>query len=208
MKQIIILPTLLTLLLLTSCGGQKEMVKKYYLIEESETEIEAEDDTQAAIDAWCEVSEVEVYPAFSSRRIVLRDDSHQIRYFGEHEWAVRPSEVLTPIVMDYFAAHKIFTRVSDRFWEKAPDYRLNTTIFNIEVDNTGNKKDFEAHLKLRFELIDTQTDTIAVLHTADRKSNLEDRDLNLLAATISEIFHEELENFASRTKEILSKRKK
>lgn len=197
--------TLLTVFLLSACGGQKSVVKKYYMIEQPGAQIEPSKDTDEAIEAWCEVSEVELYPAFESRKIVFRDASHQIRYFGDHEWAVRPSEVLTPLINDYLSAHKIFTRVSTRFWERSADYRLNTTIFNLEVSNAERKKDFEAHLKLRFELIDTQTDTIAVWHTADRQTVLESKDLNLLAATISEMFHEELENFATKTKEVLSK---
>ncbi|MGM0376214.1 MAG: ABC-type transport auxiliary lipoprotein family protein [Bacteroidota bacterium] len=196
---------LLTAFLLSACGGQKTVVKKYYMIEQPGAEIEPSENTSAAIDAWCEVAEVELYPAFESRKIVFRDASHQIRYFGDHEWAVRPGEILTPVINDYLSAHKVFTRVSTRFWERSPDYRLNTTIFNLEVSNAERKKDFEAHLKLRFELIDTETDTIAVWHTADRRSELGEKDLNLLAATISEMFHEELEKFASKTKEVLSK---
>jgi len=200
--------TLLTVFLLSACGGQKSVVKKYYMIEQPGAKIEPSEKTGEAIDAWCEVSEVELYPAFEGRKIVFRDASHQIRYFGNHEWAVRPAKVLTPVIKDYLSAHKIFTRVSTRFWERSPDYQLNTTIFNLEVGNAEGKKDiFEAHLKLRFELIDTQTDTIAVWHTADRQSVLEDRNLNQLAATISKMFHEELENFATKTKEVLVKPK-
>ncbi|MFW5890494.1 MAG: ABC-type transport auxiliary lipoprotein family protein [Marinilabiliaceae bacterium] len=200
-----ILFTLLAVFLLSACGGQKDVVKKYYMIEVPGLDTEPSKEAKPAIDAWCEVSEVEIYPAFDNREIVFRDDSHQIRYFGNHEWAVRPAEVLTPIITDYFSAQKIFTRVSTRFWERPPDYRLNATIFNLEVSRAERKKDFEAHLKLRFELIDTRTDTVAVWHTADRKSTLEERDLNLLASTISKMFHEELESFASKTKNVLSK---
>jgi len=200
-----VLISILIVLLFSACGGQKTVVKKYYMIEQPGTKIDTSDNTPAAIDAWCEVAEVDVYPAFESRKIVFRDDSHQIRYFGDHEWAVRPTDVLTPVISDYLSAHKVFTRVSTRFWERPSDYRLNTTIFNLEVGNAERKNNFEAHLKLRFELIDAQTDTIAVWHTADRRSVLENKDLNLLAATISDMFYEELEKFTAKTKEVLSK---
>ena len=199
-----ILISFLIVFLFSACGGQKTMVKKYYMIEQPGAKIEPSGNNEAAIDAWCEVSEVELYPAFESRQIVFRDASHQIRYFGDHEWAVRPADILTPVINDFLSAKKIFTRVSTRFWEKSPDYRISTTIFNMEAGHAESKKIFEAHLKLRFELIDTQTGAIAVSHTADRKSVLKDRDLNLFAANISRMFHEELENFGSKIKETLS----
>ena len=197
---------ILTIFLLSACGGQKSVVKKYYMIEEPDASAEVDRDTTSAIKAWCEVNEVEVYPAYDTRRIVFRDDSHQIRYFGDHEWAVRPPAVLTPMIINHLSQNKIFTRVSDRFWERSPNYRVNTTIFKIEVGHGERKRDFDAHLKLRFELLETQTDTIVVAHTANRETVLEKRDLNLLAASISQMFHEELNEFATRVKDVLSEK--
>jgi ABC-type uncharacterized transport system auxiliary subunit len=194
---------ILTALVVSGCGSQKTVVKKFYMIEPPGFMTEIDSNATVAVDAWCEVKDVEVYPAFATHRIVFRDDSHQIRYFGHNAWAVRPSNLLTPVIIDYLSAHKIFTRVAGRFWEKTPSYRMETTIFNIEVGNT-NKNDFEAHLKLRFELIDTQSDTVVVTHIADKQSVLEEKSLNLLASSISEIFNNELELFTELIREKLS----
>ncbi|WP_462316965.1 ABC-type transport auxiliary lipoprotein family protein [Marinilabilia sp.] len=184
------------------CGSQKTVVKKYYMIEEPDSMINAKPDSSKMIDAWCEVDEVKVYPAFASRQIVLRDASHQIRYFGNHEWAVRPTEILTPLIIDYLSTHLVFKRVADRFWEVAPDYRLKTTIFKLEL-GTIKKKKFEARLRIRFELIDTKTDTIIASHNVARNSILEKNDLNLWASAISRMLHEELSDFSEQIRTAL-----
>jgi ABC-type uncharacterized transport system auxiliary subunit len=202
MKQPILLFSFV-IMILTGCGSQKTIVRKYYMLEEPDSISNlADSDSSQTINAWCEINEVEVYPAFETRRIVLRDASNQIRYFGDHEWANRPSEILTPLIIDFFSTRKIFKRTSDRFWDKIPDYQIKTTVFNIEVGTT-KKRDFQSHLKVRFELIDTKTDTIVVSHTSDRRSILKERNLNLLAASVSNIFHEELMNFALQIKKTL-----
>ncbi len=201
-----ILISLLAIFMLSACGGQKTVVKKFYMIENPEPEMLADQDTMVAVDARCEVEEVEVYPAYATRRIIFRDASHQVRYFGNNEWAVSPSEALTPLIIDYLSGNKIFSRVSGRFWDKSPDFRLQTTIFKIEVATTENNE-FEAHIELRFELIDALSDTVVVSHLADKKALLESKSLNLAAATISEIFHKELNNFAAEIKERVSHNK-
>lgn len=202
MKQFILL-SFVAIIILGGCSSQKTAIKKYYLIEQPGIKMEKSIDASTSVNAWCEVENVEVYPAFATRQIVFRDDSHQIRYFGDHEWAVRPSEVLTPVIIDYLSAQKVFTRVADRFWKHNPAYKISTTIMNLEVGET-NKKDFETHLQLRFELIDARADTIAISHMADRKSVLEEKKLNLFAASISKIFNEELEKFSNQIREELS----
>jgi ABC-type uncharacterized transport system auxiliary subunit len=171
-------------------------IKKFYLIEPPV--IEAEDSRtkkEAVVSAWCEVADVEVYPAFSTRQIVFRDASHQIRYFGHHEWVERPSEILKPLIIDYLSAQDLFARVADSFWDKAPDYLLKTTLFTLEVSNPDKEK-LEAHVYIRFQLIDMRTGTVAVMHTADKRSIIKDNNMNLAAAAISTIFYDELEAFA------------
>ncbi|MBZ4676756.1 MAG: hypothetical protein JG782_1376 [Anaerophaga sp.] len=199
-----ILPILIMTIILTGCGSQKTVVKKYYTLEQPEKVSKPFVEDSVLFNARCEVGDVNVYPAYSSRRIVCRDDSHQIRYFGEHEWAVPPSTVLTPMIIDFLSAKNLFLRVSDRFWEHTPEYRLNTTVFEIEVGTAEGKKDFTTHLTLKFELIDTRSGTSILTHISNRKSTLEKRNLNLMAESISDLFYEELENFAQQIRETLS----
>jgi uncharacterized lipoprotein YmbA len=202
-----ILSILVMALVLTGCGTQKTVVTKYYTLEQPDKVNQPFVEDSVLFNARCEVEDVNVYPAYSGRRIVFRDDSHQIRYFGEHEWAVQPSVVLTPMIIDFLSARNLFLRVSDRFWEHTPEYRINTTVFEIEVGTAQNKKDFIAHLKLKFELIDTRSGTSILTHISNRESTLEEGNLNLMVESISNLFYEELENFVQQIRETLSAQK-
>ncbi len=192
------------LFLLTGCGSPQTEIKKFYLIKPPS--IEAEDSrskNEAAVNAWCEVAEVEVYPAYSTRQIVFRDASHQIRYFGHHEWVERPSEMFKPLIINYLSAKNIFTRVADSFWDKAPDYALKTTLFALEVSNSERER-LEAHLSISFQLVDMRNGTVAIMHKADKRSVVEDNSMNLAAAAISTFFYDELEVFAVKIRKELA----
>lgn len=192
------------LFLLTGCGSPQTEIKKFYLIEPpSIEEQDSRNQGEAAVNGWCEVAEVEVYPAYSTRQIVFRDASHQIRYFGHHEWVERPSEMFKPLIMNYLSAQNIFARVADSFRDKAPDYLLKTTLFTLEVSNS-DKEEFAAHLSIRFQLVDMRNGTVAIMHTADKKSVVEDNSMNLAAAAISTIFYDELEVFAVKIRKELA----
>ncbi len=130
---------LFTNLIFIGCGSQKTAVKKFYMIEPPGAYTPSDSLESPIIDAGCEVERTEVYPAYNSRQIVFRDKTHQIRYFGDHLWAVRPSDALTPLIIDFFSAKRVFTRISDRFWDKSPSYRIESTIFNIEVGPADKK---------------------------------------------------------------------
>ena len=206
MKHLIPFIFTVTLMLSAGCGSQKTVVKKYYTIDEPDSMFQVVPDSSHMINAWCEVEDVKVYPAFASRKIVIRDASHQIRYFGNHEWAVRPSDILTPLIIDYLSTQKVFKRVADRFWEVSPDYLFKTTIFKMEL-GTIKKNKFEARLRVRFELLDTKTDTIIFSHNTSRNQTLKKNDLNLWASAISAMFHEELSGFSEQIRTRLPEEK-
>ncbi|MGB3221663.1 MAG: ABC-type transport auxiliary lipoprotein family protein [Desulforhopalus sp.] len=186
---------ILILLVLTGCGSPQTEIKKFYLIEPPSIEAKDSSKSEPAVNAWCEVAEVEVYPAYSTRQIVFRDASHQIRYFGHHEWVERPAEILKPLIIDYLSAQNTFARVAGSFWDKAPDYLLKTTLFALEVRDSDNEK-LEARLYIRFQLFDMRTGTVVIMHTADKRSIVEDNSMNLAASATSTIFYDELEVFA------------
>ncbi|SFE23913.1 ABC-type transport auxiliary lipoprotein family protein [Thermophagus xiamenensis] len=198
--------SLIITFLFTGCGTQKTVIKRFYTLEQTDKlNINRLNDT-VQINARCEVEDVFVYPAYSTRKIVFRDASHQIRYFEDHEWAVHPSEVLTRMTIDFLSAQNLFLKVSNRFWKHTPKYHVNTTIYKMEVVPTENRKNFTAHLEINFQLTDAKTGLAIVNHFANRESELETKNLNLLAESISNLFYEELEKFATKIKDELSNR--
>lgn len=183
-----------TLFVAASCSRQKNIVKKFYDIDISVNSHAEGKDMLPKVKATCMIAEAYVYPAYSGTQIPLRNRSNEIQYFSYHEWAVRPALILRQITMDYLSSENLFIRVSDRFWNDNPDYRLELTIFNLEVIEA--KKNFEARLNYKFELVDTENYQVAFQQSADLREILENNDLNLFAEAISTMFQMELEKLA------------
>lgn len=192
-------------ILLSGCGTQKTVAKKYLTLEQTKIKpAKPLVEHSPLVNARCQVETVEVYPAYSTRNIVFRDASHQIRYFGEYEWAVRPSDILTPVIIDYLEESNLFLSVSNRFGGNNPEYNVKTRIFKLEVGTADDKKDFAVRLEIKFELTDLQTGRNIVTHYAYRESPLPERNLNSMAEKISGLFYEELTTFAILIKEELA----
>ncbi|GAO30880.1 ABC-type transport auxiliary lipoprotein family protein [Geofilum rubicundum] len=193
---------IMALLLLTAsgCGSNKTVLKKYYLIEPT-----SEAGPSAAtpvIDVLCEVADVKIAPAFATTQIALRDESHQIQYFGQHEWAVRPEEALLPLILNHFSDRQTFKRVANRFWNTPPTFTLNTKLHHIEV--LQKEKAFYAHLNIEFSLVETETDRVILKHKANQERRLDEKDLNLMAQTISNLLSEELVKLTTLIEEEMS----
>ncbi len=190
---------LLFLVAFSGCRQQKNITKRYYVLEMPAQEKTVFKDTISNIDKFCEVSPVNVYPAFATNRIALRGNTHEVEYFRNHEWAIRPAENFTNIIIEFFERYEVFKGVDTRYWRTVPDYRLETTIYQLEV--LENRKKISARINLEFRLIDIQTDQVILKHSADRYKQLEENKINLFAAAISEMFYQELIN---TTKKITS----
>ena len=184
------------LLILSSCGSQKRMVNKYYVIEKPAESSEFEIEGIRQIDQYCEIIPVDVYPAFASQKVALRSGEYEIIYYSYHQWAVRPSESFTRIIQDYLNHIKLFKEVSTRFWRVTPEYVIKTTIYKLEVIQEGDN--LFAHLEMEFSLEQQENDKRVIQHKADRKELLPSKDLNLFAKSIGAMFYEELYRFSQK----------
>jgi len=180
------------IILLPSCRSSKPVASTFYIIE---FPIEKVKDTQPLLLPYSlEIATVDIHPAFATHQIAVRENEHEIRYFSNHEWAVRPPEGFTRFIHTYFNQIKLFRNVDVRFWSLRPDYRLVTRINNLEVVADG--RNYYARMHIEFRLIMEQGEVLIVQHAADRSRLLEKRNLNLFTGAISDIFFEELHYFA------------
>lgn len=187
----LILSLIPVLCMLGSCGSQKVVATKYYLIEiPMDSVLLSGENRNVIIDKYCEILPVDVNPAYSSTQIANRGTSNALTYYSHHHWAIRPSETFSRLMLEYFRHTPLFLDVSDRFWRVQPDYNLETTIYHLEVIQEDKK--FYAHLNLEFRLIDTNNNKTVVQHLADQSRDLEERDLDEFASKIGEMFYEEL----------------
>ncbi len=195
---------LLSLCVLTGCLGRKAVRQEYYLLE---LPVYA-DSTQVQQDpisaTSCEIAPVEIHPAFAGTRIALRTRTHELRYYAHHKWATQPGQTLTQLIETFFQRKRIFAFASSRVWQTTPEYMLQTEIRQLEVIEHGDV--LSAHLNLRFDFIENLSRRIVVTHTANKELLLGERDLNLFAAEISRVYHDQLKMLAQKITAYLQKR--
>ena len=201
MKRILII-SLIALLFFCGCGSQDSVVKKYYVLERPDETTFLDSTNLDQIDGFCIIKHVDVYPAFATRQIANRSDSHEITYYSYHEWAVRPSEVLTNMLVDYLNSRQVFRRAASRFWQVSPEYKIETTIFQLELAKTGGA--LAAHMHLQFKLIDNTSQNVITTYEADVSENLRKKNINLFASTASKMFYAELQKFSEKMVEVVN----
>ncbi len=185
---------LFAIALFNGCRQTEQVTKRYYVIEIPSRSVVNTDDTLNTINKYCEVRPVNISPPYASQRIAIREDTHEIDYFSNHEWAIRPSNNLTSIIVDFFEKYNVFKGISTRYWKIMPDFQLETTIYHMQLVNRDNK--LSAHLNLELRLIDNQTDELLLKHTADNYQELDKNNINLFAMAISEMFYKEIFSFS------------
>ncbi len=180
-----------------SCGSQKVVTTKYYVIEFPVDNVrDAIDTIPLMIEQYCEIVPVDVNPAYSTTQIANRSSTRAITYYSYHQWAIRPAESFSRLIVDYFMHVPVFAGVSDRFWRVQPDFHLETTIYRMEV--VQEQSTFSAHLDLEFRLREVKRGREILHHRADRYITLYNRDLNLFASAIGDIFYQELQKLSEK----------
>jgi ABC-type uncharacterized transport system auxiliary subunit len=189
------------IILLTGGCSRRSVVLKYYLIEPMAITDSLDINPGFLIDAICEVKPVEIFTAFATTRIAHRNESHEITYYGYHQWAVTPETEMTQILVHFLKHQNIFRNVSTRFWKLATDYFLETTVYQLET--VQNERSLSARLNIDFRLTNATTNEVILTHSADRIEPLAQNDMNLFAAAISRLYNEEIHNLTLKIKQNL-----
>jgi ABC-type uncharacterized transport system auxiliary subunit len=204
MKRFFVILVLLFIFGLYGCNNQKSVVKKYYVLETPKDTTVIDTTSTEYIDEFCEVGKVNIYPAFSTRRIANRSRSHEITYYSSHEWAVRPTDILTNMLVDYMNAKGLFKSIAPRYWEVSPKYKIETTIYQLEVVKQNN--DLAAHLHIEFRLVNNESKKTVTRYQADLTNPLEERKINLFASAISKMYYSAINDFSARINQVFEKK--
>jgi len=176
------------------------MPNRYYLIEIPSSDArEREGATGPRLEGSCEISRVDVAPAYERNQIVNRSGSHEISYYRYHLWAMRPSVSVKELILRDFELSETFSAVSERFSLSIPDYLFMTRIDQLEI--LEDKNSFSAHLHVRFTLLRNPSQEVILKHEAEQIVPLAEKDLNLFAGAISRILLEELQVFRKKLAE-------
>ena len=177
--------------MLAGCRSSKPQTPVFYLLEyPTATEMAVQ---HPLIHTTIELEEVNVVPAYASNQIALREKSHSIRYFTQHNWAIRPDQSIERYILTFYDKNKVFQNIETRFWRIDVDYKLRTTIHVLEI--VQDKNQFTAHLDVEFQLLNFDTGEVVISHRQEAKQPLAKRDINLFASTISTMLFNELEVF-------------
>lgn len=204
MKTSIFLIFFITIMLF-SCG-KKSIVREYYIIEFpvaiDSTLAEQPSDSRT----YCEILPVQIAPAYSQKRIAVRTGTHQINYYYNHEWAIRPEEAITIQIENYLQSRQLFSNVSSRLFRVRPDFSLYVRIHHLEA--IQEKQKLLARLHMDLKLYDNTSDQPVVFHTFDTRETLARKNINLLASSLSDILRLELEKFAYKIERYLQSSQK
>ncbi len=184
------------LFLLSGCLSQRKATTKYYLIEMPDSLEFSVREKKPYLNGYCNISTVQVPPAFNTQKIAVRSNTHEIKYYSYHFWAQRTDETLTMTLEDYFLRSSVFEGISTRYLSTPPDYKIVTNVYQIEIVEQG--EEISAHLSLEFRLTDTKENKLLLVHKVDRNKLLLNKDLNLFAGAISDLLYEELNIFSER----------
>lgn len=187
------LVSVVLIIILAGCFGRKPVDTAYYMLE---VPVDYKvSDTLDILPYSLEITDVDVHPAYSTLRIAIREGANEIRYFSNHQWAVRPQQSLTRVAAEYFNLHPFFKKADTRYWNVLPDYRLIVRIHKLEI--VRERRDFSARLQIDFRLYDVHEQLI-VSHSNDTSRLLQRRNLDLFAGAISDLFMEQLHYFAAK----------
>lgn len=180
----------------TGCISKKPATPSFYLIDYPANRELTATAPASPLPVIVEIADVEINPAFASYDIALRHNTREIRYFANHRWATRPSQSLNSYLTTFFERNSVFENTGARFWRVNPDYRLRTIVHHMEVFEENRQ--FFARLHIEILLINTDTERTALMHISNRTEELEQRDLNMFAEAISNMFFDELELFSQK----------
>jgi len=196
LSSIILLSSLLGL---SACISQQAVIQKHYTLEFPVFQENNPPDSIQALTGICEIEQIDVGQVYDRNQIVNRSDSHEISYYKYHQWAEKPSMALMELMMYYLEKAHLFESVSSRYNRVIPNYRLATTIHQLEV--LEDRDQFSAHVHLEFRIINNADNRVLLHHEAERLEPLGEKDLNLFAKAVSEIFYTELEKFAGEIRD-------
>ena len=129
MKHIVVLLTV-SFALLLSCATTT--AKKFYILN-YQPETLTNRLSQNPWPCTIRVRDFSIEGAYARNQIVYRRSPYELEYYFYHNWAVKPSSMLTDIVRRHLQAVNLVNNVILRYDEGTmPDYELSGTISSIE----------------------------------------------------------------------------
>ncbi len=202
MKKIV---AILALILISSCS--KPITKQFYLLSYQPDQL-TDRLQEEPYPFTIRLRPFEIEKAYSKPNIVYRRSPYELEYYGYHQWAVRPTDMMTDQIYSHLEGLKLVTSTVRRLDEKGkPDYELAGTV--IAMEEYDSEDTWFAHLKIRMiltrlsdgevvynRLYDQRkiVDTHSPLHVVRTLSELTDYFASSLMNELDKTLNQELKN--------------
>jgi ABC-type uncharacterized transport system auxiliary subunit len=179
--------------------SEKKIVMKYYTIEIPSGMVPVSFDSVPVIKGSCQIDQVQVNQLYDKNQIVNRSGSNEVSFYKYHQWALRPSEAVKELVLEYVGSSGLFQSLTSGYSRSVPWYRFSTTLTRLEL--IEDNRSFSVSLDIEFRLIDNSDESVILRHEADRTKALKGKNLNLFAIEVSNIICGELSVFVKSIEE-------
>ena len=143
-----------------------------------------------------QVGEFEIQAIFNRQNIVYRFSPHQIQYYELEQWAVKPNQMITNLVLKHFEASGLANHIGIDFFDIRPDFRIEGMVEAIEKYDAGDV--FYAHLAMSMKLIRTSDGNQVWEHTFDQRRQVYHPEMIYTVQSLSSIFQSEMDSVVSQ----------
>jgi ABC-type uncharacterized transport system auxiliary subunit len=184
-------------LILTNCA-KKALIRKYYVLQTTNTLSQNESGTNNPLPLKVDIRDFQTAKAFDQTRIAVRTESHEMNYYFYHHWAVKPSITIADIIYSIVDGSGLFQRTYRGY---SSDSNFIITGYIHEIERIDMKKHKAAHIRMSFELIDTETSSPVIRYELEKEVKFnKDKSMNRFANILSEILQTETEKFIHKIK--------
>lgn len=181
--------------LILACSAGRIRTKNYYIISYTPSP------KQTAISNRpypysMQVGRFEVQRIFNRQNIMYRFSPHQLQYYEYQQWAVRPDQMITDMVVKHLEASNIVNRVGTEFFETRPDYRLDGTVVALEKLDAGDL--FFSHLAMSFKMLRIEDGAQIWDYSFDQRRQVFQQEMVYTVRSMSAIFQSQMDVVVSQ----------
>ena len=143
-----------------------------------------------------QVGPFEVQRIFNRQNIVYRYSPHQIQYYELQQWAVRPDQMFSDIIVKHLETINLTNRIGVDFFDQRPDYRLEGVVEALEKFDAGDI--YFAHLAMSFDLIRVADGSRVWDYSFDERRQVFQQEMVYTVRSLSNILQSQLDVVATQ----------
>ena len=187
-------------------GGKAEIRQSRLYLIEAEPIRRHLKNSERPYSAVVELEPFKVSRAYNRNEIVFRRSALEIRFDKYHVWAVRPPDMITDTIEQYFENASLFTHLGRDFLEDRPDYKLSGSVKAIERYDSGDL--WFARLAMSMQLVDAGDSKVIWRGDFDEERQVYNPGTVYIIQALREILRQQMEKYINEIDLVLLKMKR